>query len=239
MAGKIAASKLINLFWVIQQHLVSGLLHHQITSLWIQPIGRCIRVFLIFRWAFLWLLMPLLIWSSLCLIAEQLLLIWLPLHNSDGGVIPFQEVLELLTKIHDILDITVSKWVGKTAYIIASHFNSAFSQHHEVWALQYPFLHKFKDSGPPSEACHYGCVNWSVAQPQWQSSLDLSLYSTSLRDGRTRLRFGFQFNAPKQLVAESAGGSVAKRPHSSTRMESCQHGRKSSGGGASASITDS
>ena len=45
------------------------------------------------------------------------------LQDSDGGVIPVQEVLELLTKIWHILDNAVSKWVGnklifKTFFLI-------------------------------------------------------------------------------------------------------------------------
>ena len=46
------------------QHLGSSLLHHQIASLWILPIGRWIRVCLIFKLALVQLLMPLWIWSS-------------------------------------------------------------------------------------------------------------------------------------------------------------------------------
>ena len=96
-------------------------------------------------------------------------------------------------KIQNILDSAVSKEVGNTAHILASHFNSASEQCHEVWASQHPFLH-YKDSVPPSEACHYGHINWSLVQAQQQSSFGLSQSATSLRGGRTRPRAGFQFN---------------------------------------------
>ena len=70
MAEEISASKLIQYFPVIQQQLGSSLLHHLITSHWILPIGRWIRVCLIFGLAVVWLLMPFLIWSSLFVIPE-------------------------------------------------------------------------------------------------------------------------------------------------------------------------
>ena len=54
------------------------------------------------------------------------------LQGSDGELIAALEVHELLTRIHDILDNSVSKWVGNTACILASLFNSGSRQHHEV-----------------------------------------------------------------------------------------------------------
>ena len=54
------------------------------------------------------------------------------LQGSDGGVIAGLEVHELL-----ILDNTMSKWVGKIVHLLASLFNSASMQHHEVWASQF------------------------------------------------------------------------------------------------------
>ena len=68
-----------------------------------------------------------------------------------------------------------------------------------------------------------------------------------MRGCRTRSRADLQFNVKRQSVAQSSGGSVAetsgafltKKPHSDPRMESCQSGRKPTGGVASASVTDS
>ena len=74
------------------------------------------------------------------------------------------EVHELLLRIHDILDKAVSKQVGNSACILVHLFNSVSRQHHEVWASQFPFLHSLKEVIPPSEACLYGCINWSLAQ---------------------------------------------------------------------------
>ena len=87
--------------------------------------------------------------------------------NSKGGVIPVSEVHELLTKVHDILDSTATKWVGNSACILAHAFNSGSRQHYEVWASQFPFVHGLKDVVPPSEAHLYGHINWSLAQT-WQ-----------------------------------------------------------------------
>ena len=154
-------------------------------------------------------------------------------------MIPVQEVLELLTKIHDILDNAVPKQVLNTACILASLFNIASRQHHEVWASQYPFLHNSKDSIPPSEACFYGNINWSLAQTQQQSSLGLSQSATSLRGGRARLKVGSQLSVQKRPVKDSSGGSMAKKPHSNPDTDSHLCGRKSSGGGASPSVDDS
>ena len=49
----------LNIFLATQQYLVFNLQHHQITSSWILPIGRLIRVFWNFRLALVELLMPL------------------------------------------------------------------------------------------------------------------------------------------------------------------------------------
>ena len=62
------------------------------------------------------------------------------LQDSDKGVIPVQEVLELLTMTYDILDNAAFKQVGDTGHILTSLFNSASRQYHEVWASQYPFF---------------------------------------------------------------------------------------------------
>ena len=43
-------------------------------------------------------------------------------------------------------------------------FFSVSRQHHEVWASQLSFLHSLKEVIPPSEACLYGHINWSLAQ---------------------------------------------------------------------------
>ena len=121
-------------------------------------IRRLMRVFQTFRLALVLLLMPCLIQSSLFLIPELHLLIPLPFQGSDGGVIPVQEELEVLTKVYDMLDNTVSMWVGNVMHILASLCNSASRQHYEVRASHYPFFHNFKDSVPPSEACLYCCI---------------------------------------------------------------------------------
>ena len=84
------------------------------------------------------------------------------------------EVCELLSKMHDILDSVMSKWVGNSAHILVHYFNSASRQHHEVWVSQFPFLHSLRNMVPPSEACLYGSIDWSLAQAQQQLSMGLS-----------------------------------------------------------------
>ena len=44
------------------------------------------------------------------------------IQGTDGSVTAALEVTELLTKIHDILDNAVSKWVDNTACILAYLF---------------------------------------------------------------------------------------------------------------------
>ena len=66
------------------------------------------------------------------------------LPDSEGGIISASEVCDLLLNVHDILDMAVSKQVRNSAHILAHLFNSVSRQHHEVWALQFPFLHSFR-----------------------------------------------------------------------------------------------
>ena len=86
------------------------------------------------------------------------------LPEAEGDVIPVSEVRELLLQIHGILDKAVSKRVGNSVHILAHLFNSVSRQCWEVWASQFPFLHSLKEVVPPSEACLYGRINWSLAQ---------------------------------------------------------------------------
>ena len=81
-------------------------------------------------------------------------------------------VHELLTKIHVILDSTVSKQVSSTAHILAHLFNSSSRLHCEVWASYFLFLHNIKDPVPPSEACLDGSIIWSLAHTTKNPHLD-------------------------------------------------------------------
>ena len=85
-------------------------------------------------------------------------------EGSDGEVIAPSEMHDLHTKIHNILDSTMSKWVGDMDQMLAYLFNAASRQHHEVWVSQFFFLHSIKDYIPPSKACLYGNFNWLWAQ---------------------------------------------------------------------------
>ena len=81
------------------------------------------------------------------------------LQGSYGGVIAVSKVHELCTKIHDIQDSAVSKWVGIMACILAYLYNSASRQCHEVWDFTFPFLYNMKDSVP---TCHW---HWLTNNP--------------------------------------------------------------------------
>ena len=97
------------IFPVIQQHLDSGLLCHLLLSLWILSIRRLIRVFLNFRLAFVHLLMPLWVQSSLFLIPELPLLIKLPLCRIlMEGLFQSQKCMHILPRF-----MTFSKMLSK------------------------------------------------------------------------------------------------------------------------------
>ena len=70
---------------------------------------------------------------------------------------------------------------------------------------------------PPSEACLYGCINWSLVQAQQQSSLGLSQSFPPKRGGKTRPWTGFPFMVQKRpvpgSVPGSSGPSLAEMPH--------------------------
>ena len=99
------------------------------------------------------------------------------LPNSKGGIIPVSEVCELLLKVHNTLTNAVSKQVGNSACILAHVFNSVSRQHHEVCASQFPFLNSLGDVIPPSEACLYGLINWSLTQAQQVFHVFVSVFS--------------------------------------------------------------
>ena len=97
------------------------------------------------------------------------------LPEVEGDVIPVSEVCELLLRIHGILDKAVSKQVGNSVCILAHLFNSVSRQCREILASQFPFLHSLKEVIPPSEACLYGHINWSLEQAHSVGFLSLFL----------------------------------------------------------------
>ena len=117
-------------------------------------------------------------------------------------------------------------------------FNSVSRQHHEVWASQFPFLHSLRDVIPPSEACLYGHINWSLAQAQQQSSMGLSECFPLKRSGKTRPWTGFNFIVQKRHAPGSSGSYLAKRPHLVSGNEAHPSGKRSTGGSVSTSSTD-
>ena len=117
-------------------------------------------------------------------------------------------------------------------------FNSVSRQHHKVWASQFPFLHSLKEVIPPSEACLYGCINWSLAEAH---SVGLSQSFPPKRGGKARPWTGFQFIVQKRPMSGSvlvtSGASLPKQPHLQSGNEACP--KKSAGSTVSTSSTES
>ena len=84
-------------------------------------------------------------------------------------------------------------------------FNSVSRQCCEVWASKFPFLHSLREVIPPSEACLYCHINWSLVQVQQQSSLGFSQSFQSKRGGKARPQTGFHFTVQKRPVSVSSG----------------------------------
>ena len=91
---------------------------------------------------------------------------------------------------------------------------------------------------PPSEACLYGPINWSVAQAH---SVGLSQSFPPKRGGKARPQTGFQFTVHKRPMSGSvpgtSGASLPERPHLESGNEACL--KKSAGGTVSTSSTES
>ena len=91
---------------------------------------------------------------------------------------------------------------------------------------------------PPSEACLYGCINWSVAQAH---SVGLSQSFTPKRGGKARPQTGFQFTVQKRPMSGSvlgtSGAPLPKQPHLESGNEAHLHGKKFVGGAVSTSST--
>ena len=178
---------------------------------------------------------------------EQLIsCLWVALVGTLPYCLRLREMLYLCLKcmnyfwIHDILEKTVSKQVGNLARILAYLFNSVSRQHREVWASQFPFLHSLKEVIPPSEACLYGCINWSLSQAH---SMGLSQSFFPKRGGKARPGTGFQFTVQKRPLSGSvlvtSGSSLPKRPHMESGNEAHLSGKKSAGGSVSTSSAES
>ena len=128
------------------------------------------------------------------------------LPEAEGDVLPVSAVHELLLWIHDILDKAVSTQVGNSAHILAHLFNSVSRQHHEVRASQFPFLHSLEEVIPPSEACLYGHIDWSLVQAP---SVGLSQSFPPKRGSKARPWTGFQFTVQKWTMSGSVSGTSA------------------------------
>ena len=124
----------------------------------------------------------------------------------------------------------------KYSLILTSHFNPSSSSMVKFVLPSSPFFTILRTVSP-CEAFPYGQINWSLAQVQQQSALGLSQSATSLQGDKTRFWPSFWFNVQKQHVAESSGGSVAKKFCSEPGKESCKSDGKSSDGGVFTSVT--
>ena len=102
------------------------------------------------------------------------------------------------------------------------------------------FFHSLEEVIPPSEACLYGCINWSLAQVY---SVGLSQSFPPKKGGKARPQTGFQFTVQKRLMSGSvpgiSGASLPKRPHLESGNEAYLSGKKSAGGSVSTSSAES
>ena len=93
---------------------------------------------------------------------------------------------------------------------------------------------------PPSEACLYGRINWSLAQAH---SVGLSQSFPPKRVGKARPQTGFHFTGQKRPMSGSVPGTsgayLPKRPHLESGNEAHASGKKSAGGSVSTSSTES
>ena len=98
------------------------------------------------------------------------------------------------------------------------------------------FFTLFKEVIPPSEACLYGHINWSLAQAH---SVGLSQSFPPKMAGKARPWTGFQFTVQKRPLSGSvlgtSGASLPKRPHLESGNEAHLSGKKSAGGSVSTS----
>ena len=126
------------------------------------------------------------------------------------------------------------------ACILAYLFKSVSRQHHEVWDSQFPFLHSLKEVIPPSEACPYVHINWSLAQAH---SAGLSQSLPPNRGGKSRPQAGFQFTVQKRTMSRSVPGTsgafLPKRPHLESGNEACLNDKESAGGHVSTRFSES
>ena len=101
-------------------------------------------------------------------------------------------------------------------------------------------LHSLKEVIPPSEACLYGHINWSLEQAH---SVGLSQSFPPAKGGKARPQTGFQFTVQKRPMSGSVlgtrGASLPKWPHLESGNEAHLHGKKSAGGTVSTSSTES
>ena len=92
---------------------------------------------------------------------------------------------------------------------------------------------------PPSEACLYGPINWSLAQAQQQSSMGLAQSFPSKRGGKGRPQTGFNFTVQKRPVPGSSGPSLARSLHLESGNEGHPSGKRSAGGSVCTRSADS
>ena len=124
--------------------------------------------------------------------------------------------------------------------ILSYLLNSVSRQCHEVWASQFPFFHSLREVIPPSEACLYGHINWSLAQAH---SVGLHQSVPPRMGGKARPQTGFQFTIQKRPMSGSvpgtSGASLPKRPHLKSGNEAHPSSKKSAGGSVSTSSAES
>ena len=106
------------------------------------------------------------------------------------------------------------------AHILAFLFNYASRQYHEVWALQFLFLHTIRDTVSPSEAFMVALI-WTYQR--YSSNLYLACHSPQ---PIWKPKPSLHYNVQKYPVPHSSSVPLARKSHFNTWFESFQEGRK-------------
>ena len=114
-------------------------------------------------------------------------------------------------------------------------FNSAYRQHCNGWASQFPFLDGLKNVDPSSEACLCGRINRSWHRLSNFPQLACLSHFLLREVANPRSWTGSHFSVQKGPVLECSGASLAKRSHLESRIETHLGGKKCAGSSACAS----
>ena len=181
--------------------------------------------------------MPLWILNSFIFIPELHLLIWLPLYSVlMEDFFQLQKCMKYVPKLMRFFYNAVSNLVGNVSHILSYLLDSASRQCCESWALQFPFIHDFKDILPPSGLAFMVALTGSLLRLSNNLPMACSSLQHLLEMGKPDIKPGFGLMFKIMPLPDSSGGPLAKKPHLETRIGNHQESRKSSGFASGSSI---